>query len=106
MLRRTGKSATALDQTKQDLAQQETQLRERVEKLERMIAEAPRVAEEISRQQREELLIRGGQADTDPLSLLNVWRNDEPRDWFTADDALRNAPRHSKDQFIVPKVME
>ena|SRR5437868_4831863 len=61
MLRRTGKSATALDQTKQHLAQQETQLRERVEKLERMIAEAPRVAEEISRQQREELLIRAGQ---------------------------------------------
>ena len=53
-----------------------------------------------------ELDISGVQADTDPLSLLNVWRNDEPRDWFTADDALRNAPRHSKNQFIVPKVME
>ena len=61
MLRRSTRSASTLDQTKQELARQESELREKMEQLERMIAEAPRVAEEITRQQREELLIRAGE---------------------------------------------
>ena len=61
MLRRPNKSPSTLDQTKDQLARQESELRDRMEKLERMIAEAPKVAEEINRQQREELLIRAGQ---------------------------------------------
>ena len=61
MLRRTTRSATTLDQTKQELARQESELRDKMEKLERMIAEAPRVAEELTRQQREELLFRATQ---------------------------------------------
>lgn len=55
MLRRSSKSATALDLTKQQLAQQEAELRAQQEKLERMIADAPRVAEEEARKQREDL---------------------------------------------------
>ena len=61
MLRRPSKSNSTLDQSKQDLARQESELRERMEKLERMIADAPRVAEELTRQHREELLIRAGE---------------------------------------------
>ena len=61
MLRRSSRSATALDHTKQELARQESELRDRMEKLERMIAEAPRVAEELTRQQREELLLRASE---------------------------------------------
>jgi hypothetical protein len=61
MLRRSSRSATALDQTKEELARQESELRDKMEKLERMIAEAPRVAEEKTRQQREELLQRAGE---------------------------------------------
>jgi hypothetical protein len=61
MLRRSTRSATALDQSKEELARQESELREKMEKLERMIADAPRVAEEKTRQQREELLIRAGE---------------------------------------------
>ena len=68
MLRRSTKSATALDQTKQELARQESELRDKMEKLERMIADAPRVAEELTRQQREELLIRA----TEERSRLDV----------------------------------
>src|SRR5438067_4418872 len=60
MLRRSTKSASTLDQSKQDLARQESELRDKMQKLERMIAEAPRVAEELTRQQREELLMRAG----------------------------------------------
>lgn len=33
-------------------------------------------------------------------------RDDEPRSWLTADEALRNAPREASDLFIVPKVLE
>lgn len=58
MLRRSPRSNTALDQTKQDLAQQESQLRDQMQKLQRMIDDAPRVAEEIQKRQREELLMR------------------------------------------------
>jgi septal ring factor EnvC (AmiA/AmiB activator) len=61
MLRRSPRSATALDQTKQELARQESELRDQMEKLERMIADAPRVAEVVERRQREELLMRASQ---------------------------------------------
>jgi len=61
MLRRSPRSTTALDQTKQELARQESELRDQMEKLERMIADAPRVAEQVERRQREELLMRASQ---------------------------------------------
>jgi len=40
------------------------------------------------------------------LPIFNVFREDEPRDWFTAGQALSNAPRKANDLFIVPKVVE
>jgi septal ring factor EnvC (AmiA/AmiB activator) len=61
MLRRSPRSTTALDQTKQELARQESELRDQMEKLEQMIADAPRVAEEVGKRQREELLVRASQ---------------------------------------------
>jgi septal ring factor EnvC (AmiA/AmiB activator) len=61
MLRRSAKSATTLDQTKQDLAKQESELREQMQKLQRVIDDAPRVAEEIGKRQREELLLRASE---------------------------------------------
>ena len=61
MLRRSPRSTTTLDQSKQDLARQESELRNQVQKLEKMIADAPRVAEEIEKRQREELLMRASE---------------------------------------------
>jgi septal ring factor EnvC (AmiA/AmiB activator) len=61
MPRRSIRSSTTLDQTKQELARQEAELREQMKKLERMIADAPRVAEEVERRQREELLLRASE---------------------------------------------
>ena len=58
MRRRSQKSSTPLNQQQEDLARRESQLRDEMQKLERMIQEAPRIAEETSRQQREELLMR------------------------------------------------
>src|SRR4029077_5322344 len=52
---------TPLNQKQEELAQRESQLRGEMEKLERMIAEAPRVAQETTRRQWEELLARASQ---------------------------------------------
>ena len=38
--------------------------------------------------------------------VMNVFRADEPRDWFTPEVALANAPRSANGLFIVPKVIE
>ena len=40
------------------------------------------------------------------IPIFNVFREDESRDWFTAEQALSNAPRKANDLFIVPKVVE
>ena len=40
------------------------------------------------------------------LPIHNVFREDAPRDWFTAEEALGNAPRQANGLFIVPKVVE
>ena len=42
----------------------------------------------------------------DALPVFNVFREDASRDWFTAEQALSNAPRKASDLFIVPKVVE
>jgi aspartyl-tRNA(Asn)/glutamyl-tRNA(Gln) amidotransferase subunit C len=39
-------------------------------------------------------------------TLFDVLREDEARPWFTAHEALRNAPRQANDLFVVPKVVE
>lgn len=38
--------------------------------------------------------------------VFNVFREDEPRDWFTAEEALSNAPRQANNLFVVTKVVE
>ena len=40
------------------------------------------------------------------IPIFNVFRQDEPRDWLTAEEALRNAPCQANGLFIVPKVVE
>ncbi len=40
------------------------------------------------------------------LPIFNVFREDEPREWLTAEQALSNAPRQANGLFIVTKVVE
>ena len=40
------------------------------------------------------------------VPIFNVFREDEPRDWFTAKQALSNAPRQANGLFVVTKVVE
>lgn len=39
-------------------------------------------------------------------AIFNVFREDRPRDWFTSEEALENAPRAANQLFMVPKVIE
>jgi aspartyl-tRNA(Asn)/glutamyl-tRNA(Gln) amidotransferase subunit C len=40
------------------------------------------------------------------VPIFNVFREDAPRDWLTAEQALSNAPRQAKGLFSVTKVVE
>jgi aspartyl-tRNA(Asn)/glutamyl-tRNA(Gln) amidotransferase subunit C len=40
------------------------------------------------------------------VPMFNVFREDEPCDWFTADEALSNAPHKANQLFVVNKVVE
>ena len=40
------------------------------------------------------------------VPMSNVFREDEPRDWFTAEEALSNAPHKANQLLIVTKVVE
>jgi aspartyl-tRNA(Asn)/glutamyl-tRNA(Gln) amidotransferase subunit C len=40
------------------------------------------------------------------VPMFNVFREDEPRDWFTAEEALSNAPHKANQLFVVTKVVE
>lgn len=61
MRRRDRRPGTPLNAKQDELAQRELQLRGEMQKLERMIADAPRVAEETNRRRREELLTRASE---------------------------------------------
>lgn len=61
MRRPSPKSGTPLNAKQEELARRETRLRDEMQKLERMIAEAPRAAEESNRRQREEIFSRASE---------------------------------------------
>ena len=50
--------------------------------------------------------VTGIDAAAHALPVFNVFRDDAARDWFTAEQALSNAPRRAKGLFVVPKVVE
>jgi hypothetical protein len=58
MFRRSPKPTSPLRHRQEELIRREAELRERAEELERIIATAPRIAEETARRQREELHMR------------------------------------------------
>jgi aspartyl-tRNA(Asn)/glutamyl-tRNA(Gln) amidotransferase subunit C len=53
-----------------------------------------------------EVDVSGAEAAAHALPAFNVFRDDAPRDWFTAEEALGNAPRQANGLFVVPKVVE
>jgi hypothetical protein len=103
MRRRSSRSASTLDQSKQDLARRESELRDQMEKLERMIADAPRVAEEMTRQQREELLTRAseGRSRLDASVALQDKRYGDDSGGARRRGALRKERREGRIVFIL-----
>jgi hypothetical protein len=102
MLRRSQKSATPLHRQQEELAHRETELRDQVAKLERMIAAAPKLAEEAERRQREELLVRaqgGGSRLNVSIGLQDKRYGDDaaPR----PRGSLRKAKREGRIIFLV-----
>ena len=103
MLRRSIRSTTALDQSKQQLARQESELRAQVERLEKMIAEAPHVAEEAGRRQREELLMRAseGRSRLDVSIALQDKRYGDDAGITRSRGSLRKERREGRIVFLV-----
>lgn len=103
MLRRPSRSGTALDHSKEALARQETELRDKMQKLERMIADAPRVAEEMTRQQREEFLARAseGRSRLDVAVALQDKRYGDDGGGSRRHGAMRKERREGRIIFIV-----
>ena len=50
--------------------------------------------------------VTGVEAAAHAVPMFNVFRDDEPGECFTADEALNNAPRKANRLFIVTKVLE
>lgn len=40
------------------------------------------------------------------VPVFNVFREDDPRDWLTVEQALQGAPVQARGLFIVPRVVE
>jgi len=53
-----------------------------------------------------EVDVSGVEASAHAVPMFNVFREDDPRDWFTAEEALANAPRKADNLFVVTKVLE
>lgn len=104
MRRRPPKDGTPLNQKQEELAQRESQLRGEMEKLERMIAEAPRVAEETTRRQREELLARASEGrsrlDVSTIALQDKRWGDDSRSGGRRG-SLRKERREGRIIFLV-----
>jgi aspartyl-tRNA(Asn)/glutamyl-tRNA(Gln) amidotransferase subunit C len=81
--------------TRLNLTDQETEL------FQKQLGDVLKYAEKLR-----EVDVSNVEAAAHALPIFNVFREDAPRDWFTAQQALSNAPRQAKGLFIVPKVVE
>jgi hypothetical protein len=103
MARRSSKPSTPLNQKQEELARAESKLREDMLKLERMIAEAPRRAEETSRRQREEILQRASQGGSrlDVSMALQDKRYGDERYGRRRRGSMRKERREGRLLFLV-----
>src|SRR3954453_263425 len=103
MRRRPPKPATPLNDKQAELAQRENQLREKMAKLERIIEEAPRRAEETTRRKREELIARAheGGSRLDVSIALNDKRFGDGGRYNGRPRALRKERREGRLIFLV-----
>lgn len=104
MARRSPKdTGTPLNAKQQELAQRESQLRDQMQKLERMIQEAPLAAQERTRQQREDILSRAteGGSRLDVSIALQDRRYRDGGAYNRPRRALRKERREGRIVFLV-----
>ncbi len=103
MARRSLKSGTPLNAKQAELAQREDELREKMQKLQRVISEAPKRAEETNRRRREELLARAheGGSRLDVSMALNDKRFSDSGHYSGPRRGLRKERREGRFVFIV-----
>ncbi|WP_188455112.1 Asp-tRNA(Asn)/Glu-tRNA(Gln) amidotransferase subunit GatC [Virgibacillus oceani] len=74
---------------------------EEAEKFTNQLSSIIKYAEQLN-----ELDTDGVEPTTHVLDLKNVLRKDEPKEWITQEDALKNAPDKKGDYFRVPSILE
>jgi aspartyl-tRNA(Asn)/glutamyl-tRNA(Gln) amidotransferase subunit C len=78
-----------------NLSEEETKL------FQKQLADVLKYAEKLG-----EVDVSHVEAAAHAVPMFNVFREDKPCDWFTADEALSNAPHKANQLFIVTKVVE
>lgn len=78
-----------------NLSEEETQL------FQKQLADVLKYAEKLSK-----VDVSQVEAAAHAVPMFNVFREDEPCDWFTAEEALSNAPHKANQLFVVTKVVE
>jgi aspartyl-tRNA(Asn)/glutamyl-tRNA(Gln) amidotransferase subunit C len=74
---------------------------EETERFQKQLADVLKYAEKLG-----EVDVSNVEAAAHGVPMFNVFREDEPCDWFTAEEALSNAPHQANQLFIVTKVVE
>ena len=103
MRRRSQKSATPLISKKDELVLRESQLREEMQKLERVIADAPLVAAETTKRRRDEILRRAneGSSRLDVSIALQDKRYGDERSTPRRRGSLRKERREGRIVFLM-----
>jgi hypothetical protein len=97
------KPGTPLNLKQDELAQKEAKLRAEIEKVERMIADAPKRAEETSRRHREELSVRAKEGKSRLDVTMDLQRSRWPSDGSSGHRrvSLRKERREGRLLFLV-----
>lgn len=74
---------------------------EETERFQKQLADVLKYAEKLK-----EVDVSSVDAAAHGVPMFNVFREDEPCDWLTAEEALSNAPLKANQLFIVTKVVE
>jgi aspartyl-tRNA(Asn)/glutamyl-tRNA(Gln) amidotransferase subunit C len=74
---------------------------EKTKLFQKQLADVLKYAEKLS-----EVDVSHVEESAHAVPMFNVFREDEPCDWFTAEEALSNAPVKANQLFVVTKVVE
>jgi aspartyl-tRNA(Asn)/glutamyl-tRNA(Gln) amidotransferase subunit C len=74
---------------------------EETKRFQKQLADVLKYAEKLG-----EVDVSSVEAAAHGVPMFNVFREDQPCDWFTADEALSNAPAKANQLFVVTKVVE